>query len=346
MSKYLLSCFAALLAISSFSMKAQNNYPTIGRIERIDSELDHLLDVNSKIEIIAKGFTWSEGPVWVKKDKFLLFTDVPENKIHKWTAAKGLETFLEHAGYTKPEYYSEEPGANGLIINQKGNLVSCEHGDRRIAEMPIHHPDQKKTLAHIFEGKKLNSPNDLVQHSSGAYYFTDPPYGLPGRGKEEPAKELDFQGVYRIDTQGNLSLQSKVMTRPNGLAFNLDESILYVAQSDPNALIWNAYPVDKNGNLGKPSIFFDGNAMHKSGLNGSADGMKIDKEGNIWATGPGGVLIINAKGKLLGRIITDNANSNVAFGEDGKTLFITSDMNLLRVRTKVLGHGFETKKIK
>ena len=126
----------------------------------------------------------------------------------------------------------------------------------------------------------------------------------------------------------------------------MDESILYVAQSDPNALIWNAYPVDKNGNLGKPSIFFDGNAMHKSGLNGSADGMKIDKEGNIWATGPGGVLIINAKGKLLGRIITDNANSNVAFGEDGKTLFITSDMNLLRVRTKVLGHGFETKKIK
>lgn len=150
MSKYLLSCFAALLAISSFSMKAQNNYPTIGRIERIDPELDHLLDVNSKIEIIAKGFTWSEGPVWVKKEKFLLFTDVPENKIHKWTEAKGLETFLEHAGYTKAEYYSEEPGANGLIINLKGNLVSCEHGDRRIAEMPIHHPDQKKDFSPYF----------------------------------------------------------------------------------------------------------------------------------------------------------------------------------------------------
>jgi gluconolactonase len=344
MKSRFISSFLLLSAISILSMNAQTTYPSIGRIERIDPELDQLLDVNSKIEIIAKGFTWSEGPVWVKKENFLLFTDVPENVIHKWSASKGLETFLKPAGYTGKEHYSDEPGANGLIINLKGNLVSCEHGDRRIAEMPIHHPDQKKTLAHLFEGKKLNSPNDLVQHSSGAYFFTDPPYGLPGRGKAEPAKELDYQGVFKIDTKGNLSLQSKVMTRPNGLAFNLDESILYVAQSDPNALIWNAYPVDKNGNLGEPSVFFDGNAMHKSGLNGSADGMKIDEKGNIWTTGPGGVLIINSKGKLLGRIITDNANSNVAFGEDGKTLFITSDMNLLRIKTKVLGHGFELKK--
>jgi gluconolactonase len=322
------------LSLLTLGLTAMAQYPTIGKIHRYDAALDALLDTTAKIEILANGFTWSEGPVWVKKEGYLLFTDVPENTIHKWSEAKGLEVFLKPSGYTGTGVYSEEPGANGLIINSKGNLVSCEHGDRRIAEMPIHHPEQKKTLAHMYEGKKLNSPNDLVQKKSGDYYFTDPPYGLPGRGKPEPAKELDFQGVYRINKKGEISLQIKNLGRPNGLAFNPDESILYVGTSERPTLI-NAYPVDKEGNLGEGKLFFDASELAKQGIRGGYDGMKVDAKGNVWTTGPGGVLIINSSGKLLGRIATGNGNSNVAFGgADGKYLFITSDMNLLLVKIK------------
>jgi gluconolactonase len=174
----------------------------------------------------------------------------------------------------------------------------------------------------------------LVQKKSGDYYFTDPPYGLPGRGKPEPAKELDFQGVYLINTKGELSLQIKDLGRPNGLAFNPDESILYVGTSEPPTYI-KAYPVDKQGNLGEGRVFFDAAELAKQGIRGGYDGMKVDAKGNIWTTGPGGVLIINSEGKLLGRIATGNRNSNVAFGgSDGKYLFITSDMNLLRIKLK------------
>ncbi|MEY4987480.1 MAG: hypothetical protein RL567_1259 [Bacteroidota bacterium] len=322
------------MGLLSLGLSTMAQYPTIGKIHRYDAGLDALLDTTAKIEIVAQGFTWSEGPVWVKKEGYLLFTDVPENTIHKWSEAKGLEVFLKPAGYTGTGVYSEEPGANGLIINTKGNLVSCEHGDRRIAEMPLNHPDQKKTLAHTYEGKQLNSPNDLVQKKSGDYYFTDPPYGLPGRGKPEPAKELDFQGVYRINTKGEISLQIKDLGRPNGLAFSPDESILYVGTSERPTLI-NAYPVDKAGNLGESKLFFDAAELAKEGIRGGYDGMKVDTKGNVWTTGPGGVLIINSAGKLLGRIATGNRNSNVAFGgADGKYVFITSDMNLLRIKIK------------
>ena len=209
---------------------------------------------------------------------------MPENVIHKWSAAKGIEEFLRPSGYTGTGIYSEEPGSNGLIINKKGNLVSCEHGDRRIAEMPLNRPDKKKTLAHLFEGKKLNSPNDLVQKSSGDYFFTDPPYGLPGRGKDEPAKEIPFQGVYRIDTKGKLTLQAKDLARPNGLAFSPDEKILYVGQSDMKGLIWMAYPVNPDGNLGTGKVFYDAGPLAKKGWKGAPDGFKVDKEGNLWLT--------------------------------------------------------------
>ncbi|MFM6915415.1 MAG: SMP-30/gluconolactonase/LRE family protein, partial [Aquirufa sp.] len=248
--------------------------------------------------------------------------------------------YLTPSGYSGKEYYSYEPGANGLIINQKGNLVSAEHGNRRIAEMPLGKPELKKSLTGLWEGKKLNSPNDVIQAKNGDYYFTDPPYGLPGRGKEEPAKELAFQGVYRISKKGELSLQYDKMARPNGLAMNLDESILYVGSSEPKESHILAFPVDKKGNLGEPSVFFDAAELAKQGIRGGYDGMKLDKQGNIWTTGPGGILIISPAGKLLGRIETGNPNSNVNFGEDGSTLFITSKMNLLRVnedkRTEII----------
>ena len=319
----------------SFGLIAQEKYQKIGQVIVLDPALNELIDAKEQPEIIATGFNWSEGPLWVAQLNALLFTDVPENTIFQWSEEKGLTTFLKPAGYTGKEYYSNEPGANGLIINQDGNLVSCEHGDRRVAVMPLNKASQKKTLAHLYKGKQLNSPNDIIQVKKGDYFFTDPPYGLPKRGEDEPAKELNFNGIYRITKSGELILQYDKMTRPNGIAVSPDQQTIYVAQSDPNAIIWNAFPMEKDGNLGEPWVFFDGMPLAKQGLWGAGDGMKVDKKGNLWATGPGGVLIISPKGKLLGRIETKNANSNVAFGgKDGKYLFITSDMNLLRIKIK------------
>lgn len=326
-----------LITILGLSTAMNAQYPTIGKIHVYDESVKTLIDPSAPIEIVAQGYTWSEGPVWVKKGHYLLFSDVPENKIYQWTAEKGAVLYLTPSGYTGKEYYSYEPGANGLIINQKGNLVSAEHGDRRIAEMPLGKPELKKSLSTLWNGKKLNSPNDVIQAKNGDYYFTDPPYGLPGRGKDELAKELAYQGVYRITKKGELSLQYDKMARPNGLAMNLDESILFVGSSEPKESHILAFPVGKDGNLGEPSVFFDAAELAAAGIRGGYDGMKLDKWGNIWTTGPGGILIISPAGKLLGRIETGNANSNVNFGEDGSTLFITSKMNLLRVKTKTKG---------
>lgn len=331
MKKY----FLVSLLFLSTGIFAQNTYQTIGKIVVLDPALNDLIDPNAQLEIVAEGFTWSEGPVWVDKLQSLLFTDVPENIIYQWNEKDGLSTFLKPAGYTGDNYYSGEPGANGLIINSKGNLISCEHGDRRIAEMPLNKPNKKKTLAHLYQGKQLNSPNDLIQTQTGDYFFTDPPYGLPKRGEPEAAKELDFQGVYRITKKGELILQYNKMTRPNGIAITPDQKTVIVAQSDPKAIIWNAFPIMEDGNLGEPTLFFNGMDLVKQGFRGSGDGLKIDKKGTIWATGPGGILIISKEGKLLGRIETNNANSNVAFGgENRQYLFITSDMNLLRLKIK------------
>jgi len=340
MYKLLLTHFLFCVTLGTIAQAQLHSYPTIGKIQRFDPSLDIVLDTSASIEIIGQGFTWPEGPVWVKKEQFLLFSDVPNNIIYKWTEKDGIETFLTPSGYTGTGYYFAEPGSNGLIINKKGNLVACEHGDRRISEMPLYHPEKKKTLAHLFEGKQLNSPNDIVQHSSGDYYFTDPPFGLPLRGEPEQAKELSFQGVYKIDKKGKLTLQAKEMTRPNGLAFNPDESILYVGQSDRKNLIWKAYPIDKQGNLGEGKIFFDATNMSRPDWKMPADGIKVDQNGNVWTIGPGGILIINPDGKLLGRIETISFSSNCTFGEDGSTLFITSGNNLLRIKTKTKGVFF------
>ena len=257
-----------LITILGLSSAVNAQYKTIRKIHVYDESVTSLIDPSTPIEIVAEGYTWSEGPVWVKKGNYLLFSDVPENKIYQWTAEKGAVLYLTPSGYSGKEYYSYEPGANGLIINQKGNLVSAEHGNRRIAEMPLGKPELKKSLTGLWEGKKLNSPNDVIQAKNGDYYFTDPPYGLPGRGKEELAKELAYQGVYRITKKGELSLQYDKMARPNGLAMNLDESILYVGSSEPKESHILAFPVDKKGNLGEPSVFFDAAELAKQGIRG------------------------------------------------------------------------------
>ncbi|HEV7382126.1 MAG TPA: SMP-30/gluconolactonase/LRE family protein, partial [Dyadobacter sp.] len=243
------------------------------------------------------------------------------------------------SGYTGLGGYSDERGSNGLIIDNQGRLVSCEHGDRRISAMPLT-TGGKITLSDGYNGKRFNSPNDIVQHTgNGSYYFTDPPYGLPKK-QDDPSRELKEFGVYRIDKEGKTSLQIADLTRPNGLAFSPDGKILYVAQSDPERAIWMAYPVDEKGNIGKGSLLFDGTPMVKSGKAGLPDGLKVDKLGNIWSSGPGGLLVLSPKGKLLGRIEMGELTSNCAWGDDGSVLYMTVDGYVCRIKTAVTGAGW------
>lgn len=326
----------ACISISIMS-KSQTNFPTIGKVIQLDPRLEILLAKDAKIEVVASGFVWSEGPIWIKdsENSYLLFSDVPQNTVFKWNEKDGLSTFLKPSGYTGIGPYSHEPGSNGLTLDRHGRLISCEHGDRRISAMPLN-GGGKVTLADNYKGKRFNSPNDVVVHSSGAVYFTDPPYGL-AQLEKDPSREIDWFGVYRIANDGNVALLTKELTRPNGLAFSPDEKILYVAQSDPDRAIIMAYPVLSDGMIGAGKVFFDATNFVKQGLQGLPDGLKIDNKGNLWATGPGGVSIITPDGTLLGRIEVGESIANCAWGDDGSTLYMTADMYLCRVKTKIKG---------
>jgi gluconolactonase len=306
---------------------------TIGKLVSLQPEFYELIDVNAKIEVLGEGYKWAEGPVWVKSEGYLLFSDVPNNVIYKWKDGEGVTPFLKPSGYTGILPYSNEPGSNGLLINTKNELVSCEHGDRRIAAMPLNNGG-KRTLSDNFNQERLNSPNDICQKKSGEYYFTDPPYGLP-KQENDPARVLDF-GVYRINNQGVTELLINNLTRPNGICFSPNEKFIYITQSDPKSAIIMRYPVLPNGKLGKGTVFFDATPMVNQGLVGLLDGIKIDAKGTIFSTGPGGVLVINSSGKLLGRIETGQPTANCAFGSDGY-LYITANMILCRIMTRTRG---------
>jgi gluconolactonase len=313
------------------------NFPVLGRIIREDPKLDQLLAADAKLDVIAAGFDWSEGPVWWAKEKALLFSDIPRNSVMIWREGKGVDLYLKPSGYTGAVDYGREPGCNGLVMDPQGQLVSCEHGDRRISVLT--REGGKRTLVDNYMGKRLNSPNDAVYKSNGDLYFTDPPYGLPKQW-DDPRRELDFCGVYRLSKKGELTLLTKEMSRPNGIAFSPDEKTLYVANSDPKRAIWMAYPVNADGTLRAGKVFADVTSMagqHK----GLPDGLKVDIAGNLWATGPGGVHIYAPDGKRLGRIETGEATANCAWGDDGSTLYVTADMYLCRIRTKTRGAGWK-----
>jgi gluconolactonase len=317
------------------------NFPVLGRVVRLDPRLDSLLDKEAKIEVIASGFDWCEGPVWVPEagkgeGGYLLFSEIPSNTVRRWDEGKGLSIFLKGSGYTGPGQYSKEPGSNGLVLDKNGRLLSCEHGDRRVSILTD--GGGKRTLCDNFKGQRLNSPNDLCLKSNGDIYFTDPPYGLPKQA-DDPTRELTFCGVFKLDAANHdLTLLTDQMTRPNGIAFSPDEKLLYVAQSDPAAALWRAFPVKPDGTLGDGRVFKDVTKMVEEKQKGLPDGMKVDKKGNLWATGPGGVHIMAPDGTLLGRLETGEATSNCAFGgADGTTLFITADMYVCRIKTKTTG---------
>lgn len=332
MSRLIATLICLALAATA---KPPHSYPTIGQIIREDPRLDALLAPDARLEVVGSGFEWAEGPVWDRTAGALLFSDIPRNSIFRWTAKTGTELWMKPSGFTGVGEYSPEPGSNGLLLDSKGRLILMEHGDRRVALWEVGRG--KRTLVDNFEGKRLNSPNDGALKSNGDLYFTDPPYGLPLKA-DDPGRELDFCGVYRY-SQGKLTLLTKELSRPNGIAFSPDEKTLYIANSDPQRAVWMAYPVKDDGALGTGRVLADVTAMAAQ-FPGLPDGMKVDSQGNIWAGGPGGIHILAPDGKLLGRIETGEATSNCAWGEDGSTLYITADMYVCRIRTKARGAGW------
>lgn len=313
---------------------------TIGSVERLDPALDNLIALDAKIEVLADGFEWSEGPEWVPAGQYLLFTDIPKNTIYMWKEGEGVSVFLRPAGYTGMNPPGREVGSNGLMLDNEGRLVMCDHGNRCIARLNESNYT-KEVLVSKYRGKRLNSPNDLVINSRGDIYFTDPPYGLEGQDNSA-SKELDFNGVYLLRANGELVLLTDKMTRPNGIAFSPDEKTLYVAQSDQSNLVIMSFPVKEDGTIGEGKVFFNAQPLKKAGVKGSCDGMAVDIHGNLFATGPGGVLVISPQGKHLGTIQTGQATANCTFGgKDGSELFITADMYLLRIPTKTKGVEFK-----
>lgn len=322
------------LNIAGLRPAVSNSSSAVPAIERLDPRVDQIVQTNASLEEVADGFAWAEGPVWNRTGQYLLFSDVPNNRIVKWKAGEGTSVFLQPSGYSETKTFTgREPGSNGLTFDKEGRLVFCQHGDRRISR--LEKDGTRTTLVDNYKGKRLNSPNDLIFKSNGDLYFTDPPFGLP-KTFDDPEKELPFQGVYRLSRDGKLILLTTEVKAPNGIAFSPDEKKLYVA--DSARALWFVFDLKKDGTLAPGKILFDGSRESK-GRPGVADSLKVDVYGNIFAAAPGGLLIIAPDGTLLGRFDLGTATGNCAWGEDGSTLFITSNTRVYRIRLRTRGVG-------
>lgn len=327
----LVVCLCKLLISTAGFAQGSVGYP--GSIEFISDELSGVLNKDAKIEILARDCQFTEGPLWVATENMLLFSDVPDNTIYKWTEAGGKEVYLMPAGYTGSASRGGFMGSNGLLITEDGQLWICQHGDGRIAAMdaPLNAPEPKfTTVASDYDGKRLNSPNDFFMTAQGDLYFTDPPYGFEG-GFQDPKRELPFSGVYRMEESGKLTLLIDSLETPNGIAIFPDGKTLIVANTQGPKRGWYAYDVKKDGTLENGRVFY----LPASNEAGGCDGLKIDKSGNVFATGPGGVYIFTKSGKLIGKIKVDNlVAANCALSPDEKTLYITATQYVLRVKMR------------
>ena len=327
MKKYLSIC----LMLSFLVLQSQKT--KIGSLEFLDPRMEDLIDKNAKIELLAEGFDWAEGPVWVDRLNGVLFSDVPNNKVYMWNEEKGLSIFLEPSGMTNYSPTNKLDGSNGLALDKNGNLILCQHGDRTIARLKKWNFKKPSfdIIVEKYEGKRLNSPNDLVFDKSGSIYFTDPPYGLKIQD-DDPLKELNFNGIYRWSESKGIELLSKSMKRPNGIILSEDEKTVYVGNSDKDNNVIIAFDNEKNG-LVNERVFFDGNKLSKNRV-GLFDGLKLHSSGIIFTTGPGGVLLLDSKGKHLGTIMPGKATANCAFDSDESYLYLTSDNVLARIKLK------------
>jgi gluconolactonase len=309
------------------------------RIDRWDPAMDAIVPKDWKIEKLAEGFGWAEGPLWIKAGGYLLFTDVPGNKMWKWSPKGGLEKFLDPSGAASfdPEVW-REAGANGLANDGPGSILIADTGNRGIQRLDL--ATRRKTpVAMSFEGKKFSSPNDVVQMKNGVIFFTDPPYGFR-KFDDAPEKEIAFNGVYRVGTDGTVTAIERELTRPNGVALSPDERILYVAQSENTRAIINAYALDEHGNVTGKKLFHDATDLVAPDAPGAPDGLTVAADGTVFTSAPGGVLVLSKDGRRLGRIWDGKQTANCKFGDDGHTLYMTSSNMLVRIRLNVKGIGF------
>ncbi len=313
---------------------AQASFPNVGRIERLDPRFDALIPRGTALERVADGIVWSEGPLWDAADGSLLFSDVPRNGMFRWKEGLGVTQVIKGSGYTgTAPFAGREPGSNGLAFDREGRLVMAQHGNRRIVRREL---DGRETvLADRYQGMRLNSPNDLVFAPNGDLYLTDPPFGLPGTFTDS-AKELPFQGVYRLTPDGVLAAVIMDLKAPNGIGFSPDGTLLYVSNSDRERPEWIVYPVLEDGSLGAGRHFAEAQSWLRAG-EGVADGLKLDEKGNTFAAGPGGIHVYAPDGTRLGRIETSVPTGNLNWGEDGSVLFIAANHSILRLRTSTKG---------
>lgn len=303
------------------------SYPTIGYLEKLDNSFYDHVPQSTKIEVIADGYVWTEGPVWITDEQCLLFSDVPQNINYKWTEEKGAVQFLNPSGYTGKD--KKLQGSNGMFLDQENNLILCQTGDRVVARYlgdyknPV---SEFEVIASEFEGKKFNAPNDLVIDKKGNIYFTDPNFGL-----EEGSKELEFEGVYMIGTNREVKLLTSKWPTPNGIGLSPDGSKLYIANSNPPLFV--SYDISEGGDLTNEKIVLDlQEVLDKSISKQKPDGMAIKKDGTIFLTGPDGVFVINKNGNHLGTIKTDKLTSNCVFNEDESVLYVSCHELILRIK--------------
>ena len=315
------------------------------QVDRVDPAAARIIPANAKLERVATGFTWVEGPVWVNGSLF--FADIPSNTIRRWTPGKGVSIFLQPSGYKGSALYGgREPGSNGMTLDASGRLTVAGHAQRDIYRFESLNPEAVQTvLADRYQSLRLNSPNDLVYRSDGSVYFTDPPYGLRKQNDSDPEKELQINGVYRIPgaiaqkpgatpARQDLQLLISDLPRPNGIAFSPGEKFLYVDSTEPKK-IWMRYRVLPDGTLADPTLLYDGTADPRPG---GPDGMKVDVQGNIYSAGPGGVVILSPDGKHLATLLIPERVANVAWGgPDRKTLYICASSSVYRVKLSIAG---------
>jgi gluconolactonase len=342
-----LSLILTLLISGLAVALAPANYPTVGSIERLDPGLDAIVPKGATIEKLTDGFKWTEGPVWIHAG-YLLFAEIPSNRIMKWSPQGGVSVFMQRSGYTGREpFKGPEAGSNGMTLDSRGRLTVAGHARRDVYRLESLAKGATITvLAEKYEGKRLNSPNDLVYRSDGSLYFTDPPYGLPTQSNSDSHKELSFNGVFRIPhamshragaapDDKDLQLIIRDLTLPNGIAFSPDEKYLYIAVSDPKHMVWMRYDVKPDGTVANGKVFFDATS---STAPGSPDGIKVDRKGNLYGSGPGGLWIFSPQGKHLGTLKLPERMANLNWGDaDGRTLYITASSSLYRIRLKIPG---------
>jgi gluconolactonase len=301
-------------------------------LDRRASGLDAIVEPGTRIEQLAEGFQFTEGPVWLPEGA-LLFSDPNANRIYRWSAAQGLSVFLDQSGYGGADAARyKQPGSNGLALDAQGRLTIDQHGNRRVVR--VESDGRLTVLADRVDGRRLNSPNDLVYKSDGSLYVTDPPFGLPDV-YDDPAKELAYSGILRV-ANGQVQVVARDLEGPNGIAFSPDEKFLYVANWDERAKVVNRYDVRADGTLGPGTRFFD-----MTGAPGAEalDGLKVDVQGNVYVSGPGGVWILSPGGEHLGTLAGPELAANMAWGDaDRRTLYLTARTGLYRIRLKIPGH--------